>query len=253
VPLSYWKSTLIGIALLLSCYSEAEAVTPQIKATQHRPQNGITINYKSQKQLAEKHKREVYNKYKNMSIQELIEYVKDPKQVQGYFYYYLRPDYDKEVYAIKIGEFIYKPENFVAPFKLVHEKGRDDCDGYAVAAAALLSDNGYGQDLLYLYSTNTKVEKAHIVYLYKQGEYYRVNSQSNEERSIKSKTLDELTSMLFKFHYKHKFDSFVVVSLPDRKQIDWINGGYYVGLKLTRYLDEEIGKAEKLKSIKKDG
>ncbi len=203
----------------------------------------------------ETYEQQVRRMYKEMNYLGAIQHVERPGQAQEYLDYHLHVGYDKEVYAWKEDRkgYVYKPDDFWAPFKLIHEKGRDDCDGFAVAAAALLSDNGYSGDILWLYSANPTIKNSHVVYIYKNRttEKYCAITRLETEKEIGRHgydTINSLAEALLKAH--HNFDSYVTISLPDPKKIDWINGDYFAGLALTGYMHQEFHKAKSLKWVK---
>ena len=57
-----------------------------------------------------------------------------PDQTKRYLTEYPSPKSDEANYG---------KEDYIASFKIIHKKGSDDCDGSALAAAALLHDDGY--------------------------------------------------------------------------------------------------------------
>lgn len=70
--------------------------------------------------------------YKQVSLEEAINQVKTWGEAEDYMMKHLKYVSDSKNYRISDHE---------APFKDIHEKGKDDCDGGAVVGAALLSDN----------------------------------------------------------------------------------------------------------------
>jgi len=88
----------------------------------------------------------------------------------------------------------YEEQDYWASFKRVHENKIDDCDGGAVAAAAILNDNGYPPYILTMQCKG----HGHAVFLYrnKEGKFgslgiYRADCINPEEKSVKS-LVDEI-------------------------------------------------------------
>ena len=58
----------------------------------------------------------------------------------------------------------YGQSDYIASFKIIHERKTDDCDGGALAAAALLSDDGYNPYMLIMRNDIS----AHAIFIYKK-------------------------------------------------------------------------------------
>jgi len=99
---------------------------------------------------------------RDMTYVEAIRAVKTPRQAQDYIRNNITYADDKETY----GE-----EEYIASFKRIHEGGRDDCDGAAFAAAALLSDNDYRPLILSVFRDvpGSNVREGHSLFLYIDG------------------------------------------------------------------------------------
>ncbi len=95
--------------------------------------------------------KEIANKNFKEAIKEIDSIEKAEIYVQNYLFYKKDIINDKEV-------------EYYACFKKIHERKTDDCDGMAIAAAALLSDDGYPAYLLRLYEN---FKEGHVVFLYK--------------------------------------------------------------------------------------
>ncbi len=79
-------------------------------------------------------------------------------QAENYLVNYLHYEHDITNY----GE-----ENYIASFKVINDRRKDDCDGGAIAAAALLSDDGYAPLMLFMNPKNRK-EPGHAIFIYRE-------------------------------------------------------------------------------------
>jgi len=70
--------------------------------------------------------------YKNMSLERVVKQVTTWEEAEQYIMAHLRYKYDKDNFG---------QNHIEASFEEIHKRKVDDCDGGAVAAAALLSDN----------------------------------------------------------------------------------------------------------------
>ncbi|HIG94129.1 MAG: hypothetical protein QT05_C0048G0046 [archaeon GW2011_AR13] len=105
---------------------------------------------------------EYSKKIRNMNYEEVIKEIKTPKEATKYLTEFLSYKTDKEQYGEK---------NIYLSFKHIHKNEIDDCNGGALTAAALLSDDGYEPLVL------TMLEKGgekpnpsmgHIIFIYKK-------------------------------------------------------------------------------------
>lgn len=110
-------------------------------------------------------KQEDYNRImstKNKDYKTVIEELKTPLESLVYCRVILESKNDIEVYG---------KEDHHASFKHIHENKKDDCDGGAIATAAILSDNGFPPYVAIL--SNPGEKKSHEVFIFKtkKGEY----------------------------------------------------------------------------------
>jgi hypothetical protein len=96
---------------------------------------------------------------KRLKYSEVIKEVKTPEQAKRYLTEYLSVKADLENYGV---------EDYVASFKKINEKGVDDCDGGALAAAALLRDDEYPSLMLCMFRKEHSLEHhgGHAVFIY---------------------------------------------------------------------------------------
>ncbi len=86
----------------------------------------------------------------------VIKELKTPLETAIYCTKFLKhggEDYDLRVYGEK---------DYWASFRRVHENREDDCDGGAVAAAAILSDDGFPPEMLIIRNS----ANSHVVFIY---------------------------------------------------------------------------------------
>lgn len=149
--------------------------------------------------------------YKGMTWEEAIKSVKTPEQVFDYLQQMII--YVNENDSINKGEY--------QSFKLNHSDGKGVCVDYAIAAAALLSDNGYPPLLLYLMGK----KENHTVFLFKQNNsYYALgNTPSFEYNATIEGMIKHISSSS-----GMKWDNYFIVDLekeyPDR---EWIDGDVF--------------------------
>ncbi len=89
----------------------------------------------------------------------------------------LKTPLEAKLYCTKILEYendsvVYGKNDYWASFKYIHKNKKDDCDGAAFAAAAILSDDGFPPYVAILSKESTP-DEAHAVFVYKttKGEY----------------------------------------------------------------------------------
>mgnify|MGYP001588538285 FL=1 len=79
---------------------------------------------------------------KNKSYKYVIKAIKTPEEAEKYLTEFLTYVSDS---------INYKKFDYIASFKKINQKGRDDCDGGAIAAASSLKDDGYPPLYLRMY------------------------------------------------------------------------------------------------------
>lgn len=127
-----------------------------------------------------------YKNEQNQTYLEAIRANKTDEQVEKYLTEYLTYAYDKDNY---------NKEEYMAAFPEIHAHKQDDCDGGAVAAIALLSDDSYKTYLLKLYNKNPK-ESDHLLCVYQapDGKYGSLSINWIENATGKNRT--ELITLL---------------------------------------------------------
>jgi len=83
----------------------------------------------------------------------------------------LKTPLEASIYCTKILEYendikVYGKRDYWASFKQIHKNKKDDCDGGALAAAAILSDDGFQPYIAVLSDEGTPVQ-AHAIFVYK--------------------------------------------------------------------------------------
>lgn len=98
----------------------------------------------------------------SLSHVEVMASISTPYEAMRYLLSYLRYVSDSDAYDER---------DYVASFRIVHERRCDDCDGGAIAAAALLSDDGYPPLLLCMYNDDHTMAHmgGHTVFIYHDG------------------------------------------------------------------------------------
>lgn len=106
---------------------------------------------------------EYINRIKGMSYTQVMKEIKTPAQAEKYLTTFLSYKKDRENFRVW---------DYAASFKRIHKNKSDDCDGGSLAAAALLSDDGYPPLQLIMYIpkvlTNTNLRSGHAVFIYQE-------------------------------------------------------------------------------------
>lgn len=132
----------------------------------------------------------------------LIKSISTPEQVENYLLNSLSYEYD----IINYGQ-----DDYVASFKVINERKKDDCDGGALAAAALLSDDGYKPLMLIMgrYYKEENSWSGHAIFIYeKNGLMGCLGISKTDCLSPRFKSLEEIT-----MHFR--FDEYKLVNLDD--------------------------------------
>ena len=115
----------------------------------------------SSPKIDEKQQMQETKTFATQTFEEAMIQVTTPNQVREYLLNFL--DYQKD--AKNFGE-----TEYMASFRVIHQNRSDDCDGAALAAAALLHDNGYPPLMLCMYEDDSS--NGHAVFVYnKEGEW----------------------------------------------------------------------------------
>lgn len=143
--------------------------------------------------------------YSTLSWQEAIKIIQTPEQAQDYLDRYLTTDQNKK------GKF----------FAEIHHSGKGNCFAYSIAAAALLSDDGYKPNVLHMEASN--ITAAHAAFLYKTPQGYNALGNLSCCRTV-YRTIDDLVKA-FANHTGITFDKYFIADLdltfPNR---EWITG-----------------------------
>ncbi|MDP2749283.1 MAG: hypothetical protein Q8O89_00440 [Nanoarchaeota archaeon] len=143
--------------------------------------------------------------YASMSYKEVIEYVKTPKQAEEYIQVYLEPNISGA---------------FVKSFKRTHEERKADCADATVAAAALLSDNGYEPTYLLMASKNKNGKmssEAHAVFIYKEkGKYGTMGINLLDNNDPRFSSLDDVAIFF-------EYDFYSCGKMEEKVIPDWIS------------------------------
>ena len=142
--------------------------------------------------------------FKNFSSQEIAKNIKTPEQAQFYLNNHMHYGFfaDKDEFSqVRCSD----PFKLIYPrsFKDIHEKGKGVCIDYAIAAAALLGDDGYLPQVLFLY--NKGEDAGHMVFLYECRQNNRVKYATaglSCDPRIKNSTIEGLVKDLGYENYK---------------------------------------------------
>lgn len=145
--------------------------------------------------------------YNKLTWQEAIKKVQTPEQVQDYL--------DRHL--------IFKENEKETSFAIIHTDRKGDCHEYAIASAALLSDDGYKPYILSMFTTN--YAEGHSVFLYRIPQGY--GALGNSPLPPHYDTVEDLIKM-FNFLTGIKFTKYVIIDLeksfPNKEWIASQNG-----------------------------
>lgn len=143
--------------------------------------------------------------YSKMTWQEVIKYIKTPKQAQDYINRHIKYCYEEEL----------------EPFKEEHEDGEATCEGHALIPSALLSDNGYACNYTTLHDDGNPI--GHAIYIYRTKKGYGILGTT--PLPSKFKTIDDLMNRLNSAYSGFDYDGYMSFDLdkifPNRS---WITG-----------------------------
>ncbi|MEA3378518.1 MAG: hypothetical protein U9Q69_02650, partial [Nanoarchaeota archaeon] len=144
--------------------------------------------------------KEFLKKYGAMTYKEAIKEVDTLEKAMKYRDSYLQYIKDEKVF---------NQSDYHASFKWIHTNTMDDCDGFAYAIAALLSDDGYFPMLLGMgYKAGDKKIQAHLMFLYvKDGKFGALGIGPNDDCHPKYDTIDDLVKSKNYRKYKVLFPS----------------------------------------------
>ena len=117
-------------------------------------------------------------KLQKMDYKEVIKKIKTPKEAEWYIRNYIIQDDDNADVA--------------KSFRVLHETRKGDCSEGVIAAAALLSDNGYPPTWLFL-EDNKREKENHGVFLYQRhGKWGTIGINARDNSPPRYNTLDEI-------------------------------------------------------------
>ncbi len=134
--------------------------------------------------------------------------------------------YCTEVLKYESDEKVWGEEDYYASFKNIHQVKKDDCDGGALAAAAILSDNGFPPYIAILSNSdsnkNDDNSEAHAIFIYKTQEKKYCSIGINKEDFIQNaKNLKELMRII-NLRLNSKYDQIMIYDLT-KKYPDFID------------------------------
>src|SRR3989338_2360511 len=136
-----------------------------------------SINSKGEKGINSKDAARIA-KLQKMDYKEVIKMIKTPKEAEWYIRNYIIQDDDNADVA--------------KSFRVLHETRKGDCSEGVIAAAALLSDNGYPPTWLFL-EDNKREKENHGVFLYKKnGKWGTIGINARDNSPPRYNTLDEI-------------------------------------------------------------
>lgn len=139
--------------------------------------------------------------YERMSYQEAIEAVSNPKGVLDYYKKHLSEDDGEN-------------SDKINSFKKIHETRRGMCGDYATAAAALLSDDGYGSTIVYLW--DLEVNRRHVIYIYKENG--RFGSIGMNKDDIREAIYDSVEDIIGEYYLLYR--TYLIIDF-DSTMTDW--------------------------------
>lgn len=145
------------------------------------------------------------------SWQDAIKYVSTPREAQYYCNWLCATKKFTNV------------NSYIPSFKEVHEGNQMDCVRGAIAAAALLSDNGYAPLALTVCDNSTFSCEGHIVFIYKQnGKFGSVGINKHDFHEPKFDTVRDLAQDIVD-HFPDNWNYYGVLNFADN-HTDFISG-----------------------------
>ncbi len=189
----------------------AKETINEIKSTQYTlsPEEMKTVPSKKIKILSEKELNTLEKKVKaqTSSIKNIDSLTKKFGLNEAIIYSdrVLKYEYDSIQYG----------KNYWAPLKTIHKTKKDDCDGGAIAAAALLQDDGFPPYILWLKSK----KDAHVVFLYKtdKGEYGSIGINHNDCQYPQPSIKDLIKKINKKFYNdpKKRYTEMIILNMEE--------------------------------------
>jgi hypothetical protein len=157
---------------------------------------------------------------KRLKYSKVIKEVKTPEQAKRYLTEYLSVKSDIDNYGV---------EDYIASFKKIHEKGSDDCDGGALAAAALLYDDGYPPLMLCMYKKEQSSEHygGHAVFIYQiNGKWGTLGIKEVDCEPPKYFSVEEIVR-------RYRMEKFNVINIEEQYP-DWIDNDINMSPRIYR-------------------
>jgi hypothetical protein len=162
-----------------------------------------------------------YNsRIRKLKYSQVISEIATPDQAKRYLTEYLSPKSD---------EANYEKEDYIASFKRIHEKGSDDCDGGALAAAALLHDDGYPPLMLCMFKKEDSIEHhgGHAVFIYQvNGKWGTLGINEMDCHPPQYSSLEDIVR-------SYSLEKFKVVNIAQQYS-DWIDNDIDMTEKIYR-------------------
>ncbi len=151
--------------------------------------------------LENKFSLEDLSKIRKGSYEKAIEAVSTPAENKSYI----------------LTSIIYKPkENYTPSFKKIHETREGDCDNATLAAAALLSDDGFKSYMLVFYGEGNNENTGHSVFLHKTKDgYYGINGINISDNKIGFKSIDEIVNYMDESNPDYNLSKFIIFDLEE--------------------------------------
>ena len=153
--------------------------------------------------------------YSKLTWQEAIVQVQTPEQAQDYLYRHLK----------------YWEDHHYDSFKTNHNDRRGVCLDYAIAAAALLSDNNYPPLILHM---NSKKKVGHAVFLYNlDGKYFALGT------TPMTKGYDSINELIKAFPrvYDKEFHNYFILDFNKNYGTEWIDSDAPIQIKRVWMFD----------------
>jgi hypothetical protein len=145
-------------------------------------------------------------KYEKLTYLEVIEKISTPEEAQEYVQHYIDYAEDDDQWG----------RDYIPSFKWIHENKKEDCDGGALAACALLSDDQYVVRMASIGKDDAEFGHA-ICIFYEQGKGYgSIGIRSSDFREAKYNSPAEIVKDL-------EFDYYTTINPEDYENWIWEN------------------------------
>ena len=143
-------------------------------------------------------------RYQHMDLQEMIREIKTPEQVAWYLQNYIRAEADASM---------------AYTFRDFNERRKGDCSEAVVAAAALLSDDGYPPQVMFFRDPfNVDNSPRHVIFLYQENNQW--GSLGINRLDVQKPIFLDLDELAEQFPYKkYAYEELPITMFPE-----WIYG-----------------------------